>query len=104
MFAAQLVKVLRTYLDAEHGRALDSFASLATSFEELFANRRIARILEAGDSPATLVFRGEKLVTVRATERQQTFRFDTSTAPVSSEIMVGDIVELRGGEFEFRTS
>ncbi len=98
MFAAQLVQVLRTSLPTAEARALDAFAAVGASFADLYANRRIVRVVEPGDLAATQLFRGEKLLTLRAGEHQQTFRFDTSLAPASTRITLGDIVELRGGE------
>jgi hypothetical protein len=98
MLTAQLVKVLLAQVSNEDREILRQFQPLADSFDALLASRRILRVVEPNDVPASLVFCGERLMTVRTEGQQFTFKFDTSSTPERDRITVGDIVELRGGE------
>lgn len=96
MFAAELVFVLTSQLPQE--QLLRSFAHWAERRDKLLADRRLLRVLEPGDVPARVLFRGQRLITVRAGELQLTFKFDTRVVSSFEPTWVGEIVELRGGE------
>jgi len=98
MLAGQLVNALLAQVSNEDRETLRQFLPLADGFDALFASRRILRVIETDDVPASLVFCGERLMTLRTNDQQFTFKFDTSAALERDRIIVGDIVELRGGE------